>query len=393
MNRSFNDHGATVNRTIDSGSVFRALKPAAIDTLARDGYARRRDADLAQALAAQNGPLREETIVHRATRRPRLLIAGLATVCVAAAGVAVTVTGERDTGQPPARVVSQTGDAHTFLLASAQVAGRAPTTTGRYWYIRQRTWEPVEPITLPKYSGAKLKAKLAPGKKAVKMPPPGTYVAHSEDSWSPRDPGDPTRTIVNLDVKFTFSSASAEEKWKAMGSPTLWFGKTSTQNYNMAFYYQVGNTRVTAKQLLALPTDQRGLQGWLKSVYDRETAAQWGGSKPDFASYLWDTARDLLVAPLTPGTRAALYRVLAGQSKIRMVGKVIDPLGRAGVALGLVAQIGPPFFDRMIIDPATGRLLADEQYRLDASGAPAKTPAQWTVYQAAGWVDQLGARP
>ncbi|MEV4678309.1 hypothetical protein AB0K34_42280 [Actinomadura sp. NPDC049382] len=52
-------------------TAFRALKPAALDELAEDGHARRRDADLARAMSAAAAPR-----PRRRVRRPVVLVAG-----------------------------------------------------------------------------------------------------------------------------------------------------------------------------------------------------------------------------------------------------------------------------------------------------------------------------
>jgi hypothetical protein len=97
------------------------------------------------------------------------------------------------------------------------------------------------------------------------------------------------------------------------------------------------------------------------------------------------TAQDLLAGPITPGTRAALYRVLAGQDGVRPDGAVTDPFGRRGVA---VSMAGPAGRIRLIIDPGTAALPAYQSFVEDDGAAGLSR-----TYQATGRVGALGARP
>ncbi|WP_345024456.1 hypothetical protein, partial [Actinomadura keratinilytica] len=67
-------------RTIDR--TFAALRPAALDTLAEDAYARRRDTDIDQ-ITRSGEPARAGR--PRPARPPLLLVAGVAAACAAAA--------------------------------------------------------------------------------------------------------------------------------------------------------------------------------------------------------------------------------------------------------------------------------------------------------------------
>jgi hypothetical protein len=92
-----------------------------------------------------------------------------------------------------------------------------------------------------------------------------------------------------------------------------------------------GNRR---RALRKLPTSEPGLRAELHRRWEA------GRTGPDaltdgFTIYVWTTAQDLLAGPITPGTKAALYRVLAAQRGIRSVGEVKDALGRTGVALAM----------------------------------------------------------
>ncbi|MFF0311068.1 hypothetical protein ACFYSC_26875 [Streptosporangium sp. NPDC004379] len=74
--------------------------------------------------------------------------------------------------------------------------------------------------------------------------------------------------------------------------------------------------------------------------------------------------------------------------------KVTDPLGRHGAAIVMRTAEGDPEYAsdrvpgfRLVVDPETGRLLADEA--LDDAAKPIRSVA----YEAMGWTDALGERP
>jgi hypothetical protein len=59
---------------------------------------------------------------------------------------------------------------------------------------------------------------------------------------------------------------------------------------------------------------------------------------PTFAQYVLAWAETLLPEPAQPGTKVAIYRLLAQQSGLSMVPGVRDSLGRTGVAVGAGAR-------------------------------------------------------
>ena len=96
--------------------------------------------------------------------------------------------------------------------------------------------------------------------------------------------------------------------------------------------------------------------------------------------------RRSFTGPARPGTRAALYRLLAQQPGIRLVDSVTDPLGRAGVG---VTDGGGDF---LVIDPRTAMELASSSALVQARATMAMTRGV-SVMEAMGWTNQLGAVP
>lgn len=118
--------------------------------------------------------------------------------------------------------------------------------------------------------------------------------------------------------------------------------------------------------------------------------------------WLYDCAFDLLESEPAPAkVRAAAYRMLADLPEIRSVGRTADPLGRQGiaVALGDGAPGGPDTESRLIADPPTGRLLAQETVLIRPGrgmvpggkgphmDAPVGTIMNYRALLAAAWTD------
>lgn len=95
---------------------------------------------------------------------------------------------------------------------------------------------------------------------------------------------------------------------------------------------------------------------------------------------LFSSARILLLSPVTPAVRAAAYKVLAAIPGTQMTPNVKDPDGRVGTAVW-IHQPGWEY-PVIIIDPATGALLADEWL----AGKPTWVYKPGTVTQYNEWV-------
>jgi hypothetical protein len=111
--------------------------------------------------------------------------------------------------------------------------------------------------------------------------------------------------------------------------------------------FPAGGTALTWDQLYALPTDPGQLTAALN--------ADIKGAGPDPQSELFTIVGDLLrESPAPPALRKALYDVAAGIPGVHLTGKVTDSLGRTGTG---VARDG----ETLVVDPANGELLADEE--------------------------------
>jgi hypothetical protein len=136
-----------------------------------------------------------------------------------------------------------------------------------------------------------------------------------------------------------------------------------------------------------LPTDATALEAELRRRWKADVRDSKYPLQDSFEQSVFGLAQGL-DGPMKPGTRAAFYRVLAKLPGLKLGGKVTDQTGRAGMAVDSPGGKGAPTI-RLIIDPATGQLLAQESYEQGATG----TPVLSMVYLSTGWVKKLGARP
>jgi hypothetical protein len=353
-------------------AAFRALRPAALDRLGAEAHATRREADLAAALATSR-----ETPVRRRRVASRSLIAAVAAASVAVAGVVAVNSGGDDHHVRRPSVVVPPMDARTVLLASAESAAKAPATSARYWYTNELTSYYVDQ-RVDRRVGRTRKPGRPP---AVTKLPYGGFVSTGQESWTARDGRDRSRTITGIDTATTFPTKEDEAKWRAAGSPELLTPqKRSVNDYDIPIRYTIGSRQVTMDVLRRLTTSAPGLEAELRRRWRAGHSGQGG-----FTPYVWETAADLLAGPITPGTKAALYRVLAGLPGIRNAGTAKDRLGRTGTALALPSGDEE---SRLVVDQRSGELLAYESW---AKGA--RYPRLSLTYRSMGWAGGLSDRP
>ncbi|MEU7829878.1 CU044_5270 family protein [Nonomuraea sp. NPDC049129] len=330
----------------------------------------------------------------RRAKRTRAVVGAIAGTVIASAAVVVVLGsgGIVPAGPPPIASAPLAGDgsrsshssrtqsldARSVLLAAAETAAREPATSGPYWYTRQRTSQPAH------YYGKKLKK---PQRQKI---PFSATVASTQDSWYASEKGEPSRTVTGQDPKVAFASPADEAKWKQLGSPALAGEKPSTNDYDMELHFQIGNHNFTVRQLLKLPTSKDRLESQLRRLFDEERASDWWPAKPEFTEYVWSAAQDLLAGPISPGTRSALYRLLAEQPAIKSLGEVTDSLGRTGVALARAAAGNGDSAGeaRLIVDDETAELLS---YEFREQGQ--SSPTLQVSYEDMGWAEALGERP
>jgi hypothetical protein len=370
-----------VNQIEDPLKIVADLRPASLDRLAEEGYARRRAADLARLTA---DPARPAKPAKHGRRR---VLAGSGAVLAAAAVAVVTLTAPSAPGPGPGHPTGRGAgsgaaqvrlDAHTVLLASARVAAHAPAATGTYWYVKERDFESAWPRKKPS--------------RPAELPYRASYAATQETWFGPTR----IRTIVNEDLAFNFASPADKARWQAAGSPKLAnpsgnFGSTgpATSNYDFGGYsYNIGAIKVSLAKARTLPTTAAALGAFLRTQWDnlsaKQKAATIGLPNPSYTLYLFQVAGALLTGPVTPGTRAAVYELLAGQPGLKAAANVTDPLGRVGTA------VGDGDGNYLIIDPATAKVLAMTTYPVHPGSTIPATADGTEAYETMGWTNQLG---
>ena len=362
-----------MNRMDDSLKVLADLEPARLDQIAEQAWARNRAGDLARAAADSlpyPAPRRGPRHLPARSARPILLAGGIS-VAAAAAVAAVALAGGTPAIKPGPPSADQ-GTARSFLLASAQIARTAPPATGAYWYTRERAAEPTDPLS-----------------KSRKVFLRGiSYVATSEN-WAGQTGG---RSIVDEKLSFKFASTAARAKWRAMGKPALATAAgtdtaPATSSYQMAFRWGPGRG-LTMARFQRLPTTPAALRSYLERSWNRapDQAAVSGSPRPSFSNYLFQWADAVLTGPATPGTRAAMYQLLAQRPGMKIISPVTDPLGRAAVA------VTDGRGDYLVIDPKTARELAYTSNPVHANSAIAMSSGT-EVWEAMGWTGKIGLRP
>lgn len=362
-------------------SVVAGLQPASLERLAEEGYARNRHDDLAK-MAAERRPAGDAgagRMRPRANRWP--VLAGGAAAVGTAAAVAVTLTLPAGRPAPPGmsgaspdKSAAQT--TASVLLTTATVAARSPAGAGAYWYVRERDYQ----RAVARGKDKKAKARFF-----------GATVAATEESWTGQRRA---RMIVNEDLAFTFASAADKARWVAAGRPALstpagiGVTKPVTSDYSITLHWGVGGHQLSVAGFRKLPVTAGELGKLLREWWATEPdkAGAVGFENPTYAQYLVQWADALLTGPARPGTRAAIYRLLAAQPGLKLIPAVTDPLGRKGFA------VGDGGGDYLVIQPATARLLAYASHPVRA-GSVMSASEGLEVYEASGWAVKLGVVP
>ncbi|GII58516.1 hypothetical protein Pth03_69050 [Planotetraspora thailandica] len=95
------------------------------------------------------------------------------------------------------------------------------------------------------------------------------------------------------------------------------------------------------------------------------------------------------MAPTTPGTRAALYQILADSPSVKVTGQITDRQGRTGMAVSAYCATDG-ITSRLVVDPATAQLLDSEV--LPGTLAEHST-GDYVSLERQGWVNRIGVAP
>ncbi|AQZ65284.1 hypothetical protein BKM31_30990 [[Actinomadura] parvosata subsp. kistnae] len=287
---------------------------------------------------------------ERRVRRGRWSAAGVALLGAAAAAAVVMTSAPPVARQvtPPAGVATLSAD--RMLLAAAETVARQPDE-GAWWgstlvngrefddpehryRLRQsesaEVWIPADPEARTWYRTTYLGAEPASEQDKAAW-----QAAGSPASWTY---GGQTPGLVTRERARGVVSGAA-------GEPETW----SSEDWD--FRVVLAGRPLT--KLGDVPDTPEGLRALFGAGVDERALAD-------------NVVRLLVYAPVTSGTRAAAYRLLASLTGVTAAGRVTDVLGRPGEGLEYrsgelpVTGYAGETRTRLVIDPATGKPLSIE---------------------------------
>jgi hypothetical protein len=387
---------------------MRKHRPEAMDLLTRvtpdlDGAPdpQQRARDLTKILAQPHGqatraPERPAGVRHPITWTTAVGMTAIATAVAVAVAVLAPSRRDADRPQPGSEQVIA---AEQVLLAAARRAEAQPATTGRWWHTERRhlattpfaagqghdAFSFVMEGVIANWSPARGKQAWEGGTKPYyRFPTP-----KDEANW--RRAGEPVKPGPSGDKRPGFVQRHRDPR--VLKQPP-----TPQHRIDGPAFWVLGRTGLTVRDVQRLPTTPAALQRVLLSM--RWPERDGARAPADTAQWLWDETLNMLAEwPVTSRTRAAAYRMLAHLPGIRSIGRVTDPLGRTGVAVGRTGH------DRgfgtvekqFIFDPDTSAFLASQtMLRAPTVGTAIRHPGTRLAYYAlgtAGWVDQPPLRP
>ncbi|GAA4203799.1 hypothetical protein GCM10022252_61970 [Streptosporangium oxazolinicum] len=367
----------------------------ALDLLAA---ARPADLDLPGAHRARMEELPPPVRRGRA-RRGGAVAASLATASVI--GV-LAVPRLLDPGVSSGQVATESAG-YALDMAARSAAGQRQTP-GRFWYTEGLILG--EEIIGAPGNRYRIKTRVQTGR------------------WAPRDPA--TLTVLTESGLPTVPASGQEEQaWRRAGEPKLCGNDTDCANDTAplgrtrfmfmpgTWPYEDQGLTLPAAELLDLPQESDALRERLLAFWPAysETMKDWptppaGSSLPTKDSWLLSISLDLLQhAPISAGTRGALYRMVANLPGTRALGRIPDAEGRLGIGIGWTQAVEDGQSEQqLIVEESSGRLLAlqnvvmkpwsqDPAGHEGAAGLPAGTVYHALVYQRAAWTDTPARLP
>lgn len=285
-----------------------------------------------------------ERIEGRSRRRlPRRALLPAAGLAAAAAAFAIALVGVGDQASVDASAAAVLRD------AAVKVKAQEPAGDGDVLYVKSvdaylSTWADV-------------------GNFSVLVP-------HVREIWQ-----GPRGGLLNTSSgKPKFLSERDRQRWIAAGRPNVYEGDTRSM-------------RLERQRASDLPSEP----GALFERLEAEARGHSEGTHRQMFTRLGDYLRE---TNITPEQRAALYEVAARIPGVELVGAEHDPVGRKGIAVAM-EQRSDGVRHTLVLDPATGTLLAEERVTLENNfyGYPAGTVVGHSTYVETRMVDRVGARP
>ncbi|MBB2909533.1 hypothetical protein FHS43_000779 [Streptosporangium becharense] len=215
-------------------------------------------------------------------------------------------------------------------------------------------------------------------------------------------------------LRSTPLTAADRTAWKKAGSPGLCGNDGDCDNdqvpYGYTQYlssagspedYTVSDVRLSAREVRELPRDPAELKAELLSrwavVRDANDKTHYSGPFPSDDDKIWQIGQELLVnAPTTPGTRAAILRMLAALPGARVVDGARDVEGRTGLAVLRRTSDGSTE-RQVLVDRVTGDTLAVQEVLVvphaHVPDVPVGSVFNATLVRRIGWTDDRFVLP
>ncbi|WP_433361107.1 CU044_5270 family protein [Streptosporangium sp. CA-115845] len=360
---------------------------------------------LLAAMPSPQGPPREQA--RRGRRAAWWTALGMGVVGTAAAATLVITSSTAAPPTPPLTRLPAPGtqntvaEARQVLLAAATAAARAPAE-GAYWVTRtvqgnQRVAPNAGYLILRSHAEEMWLSRARDGQSWRISQYLGAKPATPKDEAAWRKDGSPDRWLF-ADGALTGGYVSAEERIEsepgereAFRLRGKWKGSAGHLTKGL----------LTWAEVRAIPDTPEKLRIYLNGR-GKEFTAKWPGAEKQVEPWLLEDCVQLLTSlPVTPGTRAAAYRLLASLPGMTSEGKVVDGLGRIGQAISYPVSTTTPQGEskvygtnRLVIDVSSGLPLSRERDGLDRlrDGRTYKVTS-FTAYERIGWTDDLPDLP
>ncbi|MFJ2394646.1 CU044_5270 family protein [Streptomyces sp. NPDC087843] len=364
----------------DVMQVLAGARPDELDPARlADSPRQREDLDRILAGVAEGGASRSRVPGPvRLRGRIRPLSAATALAAVAASVVVVSTVDQREpSGPPDAHPQSSTAtagssasapdlhvDGRLELLSAARKA-ETSATGGTYWQTTTRS----ENVEVAGEKGGFFAVRTT-----------------STEQWSVGvRAGAQSLMVSGLDSVTEPLTRADEARWRAAGSPhtvrfevensvgTNTLGLTMGTRPPMVMrtnlddrIYALGPRNVSYQDLGELPSKSGELLHYLERLHAADSGAETAGR----TAWILRQTADLITMPVKPAVRAAAYRVMADLPGVRLRGRVSDPLGREGVGVVFPGTDRTPLGiteQRLVVDPATGAMLSEQQVLVEPS--------------------------
>jgi len=304
----------------------------------------------------------QRAVAPRPSRRRRWVLGLTATAAAAgtaAALVTVLPSGHSGPASDHGRLVTteerplgtaEGRSARAFLLAAATQLAKAPVSTGRYW-CNQSVMAQLDAI-----GPGGMELTPQGGGSAQPASPVSDYrysILDRQVADACQQPGSSNTGIVGgylQELGAQPATAADAAAWRKEGSPAWlgWYAKGAVIPDHASARQLTSKRGGPAQSPLPPNPTPAQLRAYLLAIQSPRIV---GSLNAD----LYMQARTLLLDPVSPAVRATDFQVLASIPGVRMQQGVKDPLGRTGTALWLDSDQS-----MIIVDPATGLLLADE---------------------------------